>query len=283
MGDNVQVTPHAHQFGACLRGIDLSQPLAEDTLDFVRQCWLRYQVIYFPEQPLNIAQLERFSRQLGPLGVDPFVEPMRKHPHVLEVKRHASEAVVPFGSSWHSDWSFQAKPPAATLLFAKIVPPKGGDTHFSDGFRAYDLLPTSLQDSLEGMRAIHSARRPYSMEGYRRSGGPLRSMVINPSEDAWDTQTHPLIRTHPESGRRALWLNAAYTIAIEGLSEAESDHLLKKLLSHMLQPKFIYPHRWQTNMLTIWDNRSVQHCAQDGYRGFERVMYRTTTVGDTPA
>ena len=278
---DIRVSPHAHNFAACVTGLSICEGMSLSTVEQLRSAWQRYQVLYFPNQPLEHAQLEHFSEAFGAYGHDPFVSAVDGHQHILEVRREPNEDVVPFGSSWHSDWSFQAVPPSATILHAKIVPPIGGQTHFADGIRALESLPTELRKAIEGRSAVHSARRPYSHEGYR-AGGKRTSMKITPSEDAWQTQSHPIVRTHPESGRQALWLNPVYTLAIEDMTEAQSSSLLERLFAHMLQPTFIYRHQWLENMLIMWDNRSVMHCAQGGYAGYRRVMHRTTVAGTVP-
>ena len=244
--------------------------------------WLKHQVIYFPDQNLQHQDLERVTQYFGDFGCDPYVQPLDQHKHILEIRREPNESVSPFGSSWHSDWSFQGSPPCATLLHAKIVPPYGGDTLFADGYRAFEALDAGLADELVHMRAIHSARRPYSPEGFLNSGGHKRSMAIEPDADAWSTQTHPIVRTHPETGRRALWVNPVYTVGIENLNIQQADQLLSKLFNHALSTDFIYRHQWQANMLVIWDNRCTQHCAQGGYDGHLRVLHRTTVAGDQP-
>lgn len=275
------ITPHANDFAACVRGVNLAQALSPADAGQIRALWLRYQVLYFPDQALTHPQLERFTETLGPYGHDPFVTAVKGHRHILEVRREPGEHVVPFGSSWHSDWSFQAAPPSATILHSKIVPPFGGATHFADGIRALATLPIDLRRAIHGRSAIHSARRPYSHDGYR-AGGKRTSMKIVPSDDAWQIQRHPVIRTHPESGRAALWINPVYTLAIEGMDPSESAELLASLFEHMLQPELIYKHRWEENTLMMWDNRSVMHCAQGGYDGHRRIMHRTTVAGTVP-
>lgn len=277
----VCVTAHANDFAACVTGIDLTQPVTGVLADQLRAHWLRYQVLYFPDQPMTHGDLERFTESLGPFGHDPYISPVPGHPNILEVRHEPDEAAIPFGSSWHSDWSFQAAPPNATVLHAKVVPPIGGGTHFADGVRAFETLPRALHRAIEGRRAIHSARRTYSHEGYR-AGGKRTSMKITPSEDAWQTQCHPLIRTHPESGRQSLFLNPVYTLGIEDMDADESSQILQELFEHMLQPDFVYQHRWTENMLVLWDNRTVMHSAQGGYSGYRRVMHRTTVAGSVP-
>lgn len=279
---SVEVAANANGFGARLSGVDLSRPLGDGEVADIRSAWLRHQVVYFPEQPMSHADLERFTLSLGDWGHDPYVAPIDGHPHILEVRREPDEPVAPFGSAWHSDWSFQATPPAATILHAKIVPPVGGETWYADGCAAWESLPPGMRDELAGLTALHSARRPYSHEGYQAGRGNERSMKILPSDAAYDVQEHPLIRTHPETGRKALWVNPVYTIGIRGMAEAESAPLLKRLCALAIEERFLYRHRWAADMLTVWDNRSLQHCAQGGYDGHRRVMHRTTVAGDRP-
>jgi alpha-ketoglutarate-dependent taurine dioxygenase len=276
-------TVHPNNFGACIQGVSLQGDLDAKSVKWIRQIWLDYQVVYFPNQVLTHDDLERFTRHFGEHGHDPYVKALQGHPHILEIRREPDEEPAPFGSSWHSDWSFARQPPAATILHAKTVPPIGGDTLYADGYRAFDALDPGLAEELTHLTALHSARRPYSHEGYRNSGGDQRSMTILPSDKAWDIQEHPVIRTHPETGRQALWVNPVYTIGIKELPESEAETLLAQLFAHALNDAFIYRHRWAENMLTMWDNRSVQHCAQGGYDGYLRIMHRTTIAGDKPA
>lgn len=278
---DLTVTPHANDFAARIEGVNLAQGIDASLAEEIRQLWYRYQVLYFPDQPLTHGQLEAFTKTIGPFGHNPFVKTLEGHRHILEVRREPNEDAVPFGSSWHSDWSFQIRPPSATILHAKVVPPIGGDTHFADGIRALETLPPHLLDKVEQRRAIHSARRSYSREALQT--GPQRtSMAITPSNDAWQTQVHPMVRTHPESGRRSLWINPVYTIGIEDMNETEGAELLQQLFDHLLQSSLIYRHQWTENMLTMWDNRSVLHSAQGGYAGYRRVMHRTTVAGSIP-
>jgi taurine dioxygenase len=248
----------------------------------VRRAFADHSVVWFPDQPLDHDQLEAFTLQLGEFGDDPYVKPLADHPHILEVKREAEETASVFGGAWHSDWSFQDQPPAATLLHAKIVPPVGGDTHFADGYAAYEALSPTMQRMLYGLRAVHSAAGPYGTKGYYAQDGKARSMEIISSVEAEKTHTHPLVRTHPESGRKALFVNAIYTIAVEGMTEAESQALLGFLFKHMTQDVFVYKHRWAPNMLTMWDNRCALHNAMGGYDGHRRLMHRVTLAGETP-
>lgn len=276
----VEVQPRG--FGAVVHGVNLSGPLSAEQVAELRRLWLDHQVLAFPDQPMTHEDLERFTLAFGDFGHDPYVRAIEGHEHVLEIRREPDEQVPPFGAAWHSDWSFQETPPAATLLHAKIVPPVGGDTLFADGYAALEALDPGLVAELECLTALHSARRPYSLQGFYASGGDRRSMTILPSDDALETMAHPVIRTHPETGRRALWVNAVYTIGILDMTAGESEALLVRLFAHSVEPRFQYRQRWQRDMLTMWDNRCVQHCAQGGYDGHRRVLHRTTLAGDRP-
>jgi len=278
---SVEVAAQTNDFGAVISGVDL-KTLNTDTVQQIRSLWLRHQVVAFPDQLMNLDQLAAFTRLIGDFGNDPYVAPVREHPHVLEIRREPDEAAAPFGAAWHSDWSFQTAPPAATILHASIVPPIGGDTLYADGCAAFEALASSERSELRSMTALHSARRPYSLQGFYASGGDKRSMKILPHDSALEITEHPLVRTHPETGREVLWINSVYTIGIKDMDEAASDRLLKRLFAHSVEDRFVYRHRWQPNMLTMWDNRSVQHCAQGGYDGHRRIMYRTTVAGDQP-
>ena len=199
----LRVSPHAANFGAAVEGLDLADAADGDRLNEwmpeIRSAWLAHQVIYFPRQPLTHAQLSAFTLGLGDWGDEPYLAGIDTSPHIVEIKREAGEQASPFGSAWHSDWSFRAEPPAATLLHAKIIPPMGGDTLYADGYRAFEALPASLQDSLVHVSALHSARRSYSHAGFLAGGGNRRSMRILPSDTAYATQAHPVLRTHPET------------------------------------------------------------------------------------
>ena len=278
----IEVTPNPDGFGASVSGTQLSEPLTQESVEQIRAAWLTHQVLSFPDQPLSHAALERFCGQFGEFGNDPYVAPLADHEHILEVRREPDEAAPPFGSAWHSDWSFQTAPPAATVLHAKEVPSRGGETLFADGYSAYATLEPNLRAEIESLTAIHSARRPYSHEGYQATGGERRSMRILPSKNAWATQEHPMVRTHPETGRPVMWINPVYTIGVKGLSERDSGRLLDRLFAHYLKDEFVYRHQWRKDMLTMWDNRCVMHRALGGYDGERRVMHRVTLAGDQP-
>ena len=278
----IKVTPQETGFGAEITGLDLSRPLEAATLAEVKDAWARHSVVAFPGQPLTLEELEAFTLQIGPFGDDPYVKPMAGHPNVLEVRREPDEKVTPFGGNWHSDWSFQAQPPAATILRSEIIPPVGGDTLYCDAAGAYDALPQATKDKLAPLRAVHSASRAYGPNSAYAKELHLRAMPIIVSPEADKTYVHPLVRTHPVTGRKALFVSPVYTVGIEGMAPNEADPLLADLHRHLVQDQFIYRHHWQPGMVVVWDNRCTMHNALGGYDGHRRVMHRTTVAGETP-
>jgi taurine dioxygenase len=281
--ESITVAAEPTGFGARISGPDLSQPLPADVLAEVRQAWARHSVVCFPDQPLGLDALEAFTQQIGPFGKDPYIEPMPGRPNVLELRREPDEKASNFGAGWHSDWSFLETPPAATLLRAQTIPPVGGDTLFVDASRAWDALSDAMKAVLAPLRAVHSARQSYGTKGVFARDTEARTMKIIVSEEADGSLTHPLVRTHPVTGRKALYISPVYTVGIEGFTPEESKALLGFLFAHLTQEEFIYRHRWTVGDLLMWDNRCTMHFAEGGYDGHLRVMHRTTVQGEVPA
>ncbi len=278
----IEIKPSDNGFAATVTGVRVSEPLSEESVDTLLDAWARHGVLVFPDQTLDIEGLEVFTLALGEFGHDPFVAAMADHPNVLELRREPDEKAGNFGAGWHSDWSFQPCPPSGTILHSKVIPPVGGDTLYADGHRAWEALSSTMQSMLEGLRAIHSAALPYGPKGIFAKDTEVRTMKILISEEAEATETHPLVRTHPVTGRKSLYVSPVYTVAIEGLEPAENYTILKFLYDHMTRDEFVYRHRWQPDMLVMWDNRSTSHFAQGGYDGHLRVLHRTTLAGDRP-
>jgi len=278
----IEVVAEPSGFGAQVRGVDLSRPLPADVIEAVKVAWAKHAVLAFPDQPLTLDELEAFTLQIGPFGEDPFIKPMPGHPNVLELRREADETATNFGAGWHSDWSFQETPPAATILRSEVVPPVGGDTLFCDGARAYEALSPAFQRMLGGLRAVHSATRAYGVKGIFARETEKRTMEIIVSPKADKALTHPLVRTHPVTGRKALYVSPVYTTGIEGLTVPESRAILGFLFEHMTQDQFVHRHRWAPGMVLMWDNRCTAHFAEGGYDGHLRVMHRTTVAGEVP-
>ncbi|MDE1172618.1 MAG: TauD/TfdA family dioxygenase [Parvibaculaceae bacterium] len=280
---HIHVEPQETGFGAEITGIDLSAPMSADVRDEIMRAWAAHAVIWFPGQPLSLDALEAFTQSIGPFGVDPFIKSMEGRQHVLELRREPDEKAANFGASWHSDWSFQETPPAATLLHASVVPPVGGDTLYADGVRAYEALSPVMKRLLDGLEAIHSASFAYGTRGFFAKEAESRTMQIIVSEEAEKTCAHPLVRTHPVTGRKALYVSPTYTVGgIVGMTAEESRALLGFLFAHMVREEFVYRHKWRKDMLIMWDNRCTLHYADGGYDGHLRVMHRTTVAGGKP-
>ena len=272
----LQTTPSSDSFGAAVTGIDLRRDLAPEQVAAIRKAWLQHQVLAFPGQSLTLEEFERFAATLGPYGQDPYFDSLPDHPHVAAVRRDADETTPIFAETWHSDWSFLASPPSATLLCSAIIPPVGGDTLFADQYAAWEALPAGTKALLEKRMGIHSARRGYAPDGMYGAKDKGRSMAIRYSEDAMATQLHPIARRHPETGRDALFVSPGYTIGIDGMPEDEATDLLSELFAHQKCDRFVYRHRWSPDMVVMWDNRCVVHSATGGYDGHARLLHRIT-------
>jgi taurine dioxygenase len=272
----MQVLPQDASCGARVTGVDLRQTLTDTQVAEIRSLWLQHQVLAFTDQDLAIEDIERFALTIGPFGVDPFFESIPGHPHVAQVRRDANERTPIFAETWHSDWSFLAQPPAATLLYGNVIPPMGGDTLFADQYAAWDTLPTDLKSLLADKQGIHSAGRAYSRDGAYGEKDKGRSMAIRYSDSALATQLHPIARVHPETGRTALFVSPGYTIGIEGMSDEEAAPILRELFKHQSRPEVVYCHRWSQGTLLLWDNRCVNHSATGGYDGYDRLLHRIT-------
>jgi len=280
----ISVIPSGQACGANVAGVDLSRPLAAEEVAEIRAAWLKHHVLAFPDQQMNDDDLERFTRAFGGFGEDPFIAPIPGRTHVIAVQRRADETSPLFAENWHSDWSFQARPPAGTCLYGITIPPVGGDTLFANQHAALDALPAAMRAKLEGRMAIHSARRAYAPDGaYGEQDRPKRSMDIRPSRQAEATQLHPIIRRHPETGREGLFSCFGYIVGIEGMADEEAMPLLIELYQWQGREEFQYRHKWRPNMLVMWDNRSLLHAATGGYDGYDRILHRTTIAASPMA
>ena len=272
----MKMTPSGQACGAEVTGLDLTSPLSDETVAAIRSAWLDHHVLSFPNQAMSDDDLERFTLYFGDFGNDPFFDPIEGRQHIAAIRRDANEKSPLFAENWHSDWSFQAEPPSGTCLLGITIPPVGGDTLFADQHKALDAMPPEMRGQYEGLIAIHSAQMAYAPDGAYGEKDEGRSMAIRPDESARATQTHPLIRAHPETGRLGLFSCLGYIIGFEGMTQAEALPLLQQLYAWQSRDEFVYRHRWQPDMLVMWDNRSVLHRATGGYDGHYRLLHRTT-------
>ena len=245
---------------------------------------MEHQVIFFRDQKLSLTDLENFSARFGPLLRVPYVEPVEGHPNIIAVLKEAEETrISTFGGEWHSDFSYLEAPPALTVLYAEDVPPGRGDTLWASMYAAYEGLSNGLRRKLDEMRVMHSghiygARRPRSAR--MRTSQSMTISRGNPEADA--ERPHPAVRLHPESGRRALFVNPIYTTRFEGMTQAESRPLLDALYAQATRPDYCCRFRWRNGSVAVWDNRCTMHLAVNDYDGYRRLLYRTTVGGERP-
>lgn len=273
----MKVTALATAMGAEVRGVDLSAPLDIGLVAELRSVWLEYQMIVIKEQKLTPAKQLSFAKAIGEPDIYPFLEGLDGFPMITEVLKKESEKVN-FGGIWHSDTTYQRCPPMATLLYAKQIPPLGGDTLFANQYEAYAQLSEPLRAVLSQLHALNAAgkQRVSSTRSERLKDS---SSGVNPDDLAG---VHPVVRTHPETDRKALFVNAAHTVEFDGWTAEESKGLLDYLFAHQISPEFQCRLRWQVGDVAFWDNRCVQHYPLNDYHGHRRLLHRITLKGDIP-
>jgi taurine dioxygenase len=282
MGYNaIAVDRIAGALGAEISGVDLSRPLAAAVIAEIRHALIDNCVIFFRDQHLTSEQHLAFGRRFCELQVHDFVEGMENSEEVLEVRKEEYETRN-FGGSWHTDVSYLERPALGSVLYAREVPDHGGDTMFANQYLAYEALSDGMKQLLGGMSAIHSAKRIYGTAA-KRANEPLpSSMSFRFGEAAHGEVEHPVIRTHVETRRKALYVNGNFTVRFKDMTEEESAPLLQFLYQHAVRPEFTCRFRWQPNSIAFWDNRAVQHCAINDYHGQRRIMHRVTIEGERP-
>jgi taurine dioxygenase len=274
----ITVEPVSGTVGAEVRGVDLSAALDEGIVAEIRRAFLDHHVLFFRDQDLSPETQMRFGRCFGELDTHPFVEGMDAYPEVIEVVTEP-EDWLNFGGGWHTDVTFLEEPDLGSILYAIDVPTFGGDTLFANQHAAYDALSDTMKGFLDGLVAQHSAGPQYAEGGYSTLS---KSMKTKSADKAGHVVSHPLVRTHPETGRKALYVNRAFTIGIEGMRADEATALLEFLHTNAVREPFTCRFRWLPGSVAMWDNRSVQHYALYDYRGHRRYMRRVTIKGDRP-
>jgi taurine dioxygenase len=278
---SLTVEPAAGSLGAYVTGLDLTSELDATTLGELRAALLDHLVVFLPDQPMTLDDLERLTDQLGGRDVTPFVKPLDDRPYVIRVIKEPDDELN-FANAWHTDLSYLPVPPSFTLLHARDVPDHGGDTVWANQYLAFETLSSGLRQTLRQLDAVHSAGSTYGTGGYLDSVKGKSSMAIEPSQEAYRHQVHPVVTRHPETGREALYVNSVYTTRIDGWSNTESAGLLGHVHRHSVNENFTCRLKWRPQMLAIWDNRCTQHNALNDYRGARREMFRTSVVGAAP-
>jgi len=271
----VEVRRIAGALGAEIHGLDLSRALDDETVKAIRRVFLEHLVVFFRDQDLTPAQFMAFAKRMGRPVEYPFVKGIEGFPEVIEVKKLEHERHN-FGGIWHSDTAYLAEPPMGSMLLAREVPPYGGDTLFANQYLAYEGLSEGLKGLLKDLRAVNdSAKADVSRtreDRMKEQGRTARDYLAE----------HPVVRTHPETGRKALYVNVAHTARFSGMTDAESAPLLQFLFRHQVKPEFTCRFAWRVGSLAFWDNRCAQHNPVNDYHGHRRVMHRITLAGDKP-
>ena len=274
----IEVTSLTRAIGAIVSGVDIASELPQSTIDRVGQLLVEHQVLFFRDQPITPQAQCRFAARFGPLHIHPIYPVLPELPEILLIDNH--EAFLPDNDNWHTDVTFSETPPLAGILAAKLLPSRGGDTLWASNLAAYEALSRPMQRFLEGLTAQHSVAKSFPPERWQTD--PAFKERYEKAVAKHPPVNHPVIRTHPVSGRKALFVNEGFTTHINELSRRESAAVLAHLYAHIGQPEFIVRWRWRVNDIAFWDNRITQHYAVADYLPERRTMHRATVVGDRP-
>lgn len=293
----LDIRPIAGTIGAEVRGVDLSVPLTEDVFVGIHQAFLEHLVSFFPDQEaLTPDDLIAVARHFGEVDENPFAFPFKMpaidgYPEVFDLIKEADSSSINFGGFWHADVTYRARPHKAAVLYANEVPLSGGDTMFANQYLAYETLNDGMKNMLEGMNAIHSSEMPHGREQARiaavskkhvpeEKDRMIASSMANAEKQNPITNSHPIIRTHPDTGKKFLYVNRAFTERFEHMTIEEGLPLLHNLWSHAARPEFTCRYRWTPNAVAIWDNRVSQHYAINDYYGMRRHLQRIAVHED---
>ena len=267
----------AGALGAEVQGVELAKPLSAEQTAELRRAWLEHLVLFFRGQALTPEQFMAFARAWGEPIEYPFVQGIEGFPQIIEVKKLEHEKVN-FGGIWHSDTTYLDIPPMASMLLAREVPPVGGDTLFANQYLAWETLSEGMQQMLGKLVAVNlSAKADVSRTREDRIRTDGRDSVQREY-----VGEHPVARTHPETGRKALYVNVAHTARFKGMTDDESAPLLGFLFRHQVRPEFTCRFTWEPGSIALWDNRCAQHNPVNDYHGYRRLMHRITLAGDRP-
>ena len=267
----------AGAIGAEIGGVDLRRELSDDTIAEIRRAWNEHVVIFFRDQELSSAQYLAFAERIGKPVEYPFIRGIEGFPVITPVVKLEHDRIN-FGGIWHSDTTYLEEPPMGTFLIAREVPPHGGDTMFANQYLAYEGLSDGLKQTLARLTGISSsAKADVSKSREDR-------MANSPAAHAHEVfeAEHPVVRTHPETGRKALYINVGHTLRFKGWTVEESAPLLNFLHQHQIKPEFTCRFQWRTDSIALWDNRAALHYPLNDYHGYRRIMHRITLQGDRP-
>ena len=273
----IEVRKIAGALGAEIYGVDLSRPLSTTVAASIRAAWLEHLVIFFHDQTLTPEQFLQFARTLGEPMQYPLLKGLPDFPEITEVKKLEHERAN-FGGIWHSDTTYLERPPMGSMLYAREVPPFGGDTLFANQYLALETLSTGMQRMLDGMIALSSSAKA---DATKTREDRMRTQAREDARTEYLAE-HPVVRTHPETGRKALYVNVAHTVRFKDMTDEESAPLLGFLFQHQIRPDLTCRFRWRVGSLAFWDNRCTQHNPVNDYHGYRRLMHRITLAGDVP-
>lgn len=293
----ISVHPIAGTIGAKIRGVDLSLPISDESFATIHQAFLEHLVIFFQDQiPLEPNHLIDVAKRFGDVDKNPFAFPFKMpaidgYPEVFNLIKEADSGSINFGGFWHADVTYRARPHKAAVLYAKEVPEYGGDTMFANQYLAYETLTDGMKDMLEGMNAVHSSAMPHGREEARfgavskdrapkETDRAIEASMANAEKLDPITNLHPVIRTHPDTGKKFLYVNRAFTERFEHMTIEESLPLLHNLWNHAARPEFTCRYHWTPDTVAIWDNRASQHYAINDYYGVKRHLQRIAVHED---
>ncbi|MDX1484761.1 MAG: TauD/TfdA family dioxygenase [Alphaproteobacteria bacterium] len=281
MFQTIDITPLTGAIGAEVGNVDFSRPLSERQLDEIDRAFMDYLVIVFRDQDLTPQKQVEVARHFGTPAIYPFLKGHDEAPEVSIIAKGEADTVN-FGGRWHSDTSYKPCPDMATLLYAVDVPDAGGDTLFANLYLAYESLSDGMKDMLDGLTAIYSSEKGYA--GKRaETMKSIRGMTdaVAPEVETFESE-HPVVRTHPVTGRKALYVSRSHTLRFRNMTVEESEPLINYLSDFAVRPEFTCRLRWQRGTLAVWDNRCTNHFAVNDYFGKARRMHRVTLQGDRP-
>ena len=275
----ITVSPIAGALGAEIGGVDIAAGVDDETIAEIRRALLEHLVIFFRDQRLDDASHKAFSRRFGELFVHPNFDLGQTEREIVRVVRAPGDERI-VGEEWHADTTMMPEPPMGAILYAVEVPPYGGDTLFANQYLAFDSLSDGMKRMVSGLRAVHSDIR---VAGPRAGLNARRAIKVREDANWRPTESvHPVVRTHPETGRKALYVNVAHTAGIVGMPPEQSEPLLQHLFQHQIKPEYTCRFQWRAGSLAFWDNRCTQHYPVNDYHGYRRILHRITLAGDTP-
>ncbi|ARN75056.1 TauD/TfdA dioxygenase family protein [Oceanicoccus sagamiensis] len=275
---SLNLTPFSVGCGVTVGDLQLAK-LTDDELLALREAFAEHGVLFFRDQQFTPHDHLQFAHRWGELVLNKFFKPVEGFPDIAEVRKEKHQTTN-IGGGWHTDHSYDDIPAMGSILVARDLPTSGGDTRFANLYAAFDALSPGLQQTLQSLRAIHSNKHIYGKDGFYRTTDIADQLG---GVDEVGDATHPVVITHPESGRKALYVNPGHTLGFEGWTRAESQPLLGYLYSHVDQPQFTCQFNWQPGSVVFWDNRSTWHFAQNDYQGQARLMHRITLAGSALA